>query len=649
MNLMLVLVALLLKPAMPASGGSFEEEELYHNERNDLIQLRDSLSSAMSLHSNWTGPPCHNHRSRWLGITCFNSNVIGLALHGIQLTGSLPSTALQNVSQLASLNFSDNALHGNLPSLQGLVHLRAVSFARNRFSGSIPSEFVALPNLARLELQDNVLSGAVPPFDQRTMAVFNVSYNFLEGSIPNTSVMQGFPSTAFDHNTQLCGRPLAKPCPTAPPPPPLVSPVPPLGRAGGARSPPATSSSSKTLRPWILVLVAIVAATIAFMVIFCFLYYSKRYSKKAKQTAHVPGIALQPSQSKFWSVFYLTEESITAMTVKEAKSSESVAEPKKVVDLMFLDKQKATFDLDDLLSSSAEVMGKGLLGSTYKATLGSGAVVAVKRLKTMHGMSKKEFAHQMQLLGKLRHENLVDIISFHYSKEEKLVVYEYVPGGSLFQLLHGNHSSPTLSPKEQKLIHGFVVVDNRGEARVPLKWAARLNIVQGIARGLAYLHQCMPSYRVPHANLKSSNVLILRRSMNYYSKLTDYGFHYLLPSSHSHRLAIGKAPEFCHGKKLALKADVYCFGLVLLEVITGHAAGDGEEDLPGWVKLVVNNDWSTDILDLEIVAEKESHGDMLKLTEIALHCTELEPERRPTMSDVVRRIEEIRGTSSGRR
>lgn len=184
---------------------------------------------------------------------------------------------------------------------------------------------------------------------------------------------------------------------------------------------------------------------------------------------------------------------------------------------------------------------------------------------------------------------------------------------------------------------------------MPLKWAARLNIVQGIARGLAYLHQCMPSHRVPHANLKSSNVLILHRSMNYYSKLTDYGFHHLLPSSHSHRLAIGRAPEFSHGKKLALKADVYCFGLVLLEVITGHAAGDGEEDLPGWVKLVVNNDWSTDILDLEIVAEKESHGDMLKLTEIALHCTELEPERRPTMSDVVRRIDEIRGTSSGRR
>ncbi|CAL9094772.1 unnamed protein product [Musa textilis] len=601
MNLMLLLVALLLKSAMPASGGSFEEEELYHNERNDLIQLRDSLSSAMSLHSNWTGPPCHNHRSRWLGITCFNSNVVGLALYGIQLTGSLPSTALQNVLQLASLNFSDNALHGNLPSLQGLVHLRSVSFARNRFSGSIPAEFVALPNLSRLELQDNVLSGAVPPFDQRTMAVFNVSYNFLVGSIPNTSVVQGFPSTAFDHNTQLCGRPLAKPCPTAPPPPPTVSPVPPLGRAGGALSPPATSSSSKTLRPRILVLVAIVTATIAFMMMFCFLYYSKRYSKKAKQTAHVPE--------------------------KEAKSSESVAEPKKIVDLTFLDKQKATFDLDDLLSSSAAVIGKGLLGSTYKATLGSGAVVTVKRLKTMHEMSKKEFAHQMQLLGKLRHENLVDIISFHYSKEEKLVIYEYVPGGSLFQLLH----------------------DNRGEARVPLKWAARLNIVQGIARGLAYLHQCMPSHRVPHANLKSSNVLILRRSMNYYSKLTDYGFHHLLPSSHSHRLAIVKAPEFSHGKKLALKADVYCFGLVLLEVITGHAAGDGEEDLPGWVKLVVNNDWSTDILDLEIVAEKESHGDILKLTEIALHCTELEPERRPTMSDVVRRIEEIRGTSSGRR
>lgn len=198
-----------------------------------------------------------------------------------------------------------------------------------------------------------------------------------------------------------------------------------------------------------------------------------------------------------------------------------------------------------------------------------------------------------------------------------------------------------------------MVADNRGgEGRVPLKWAARLNIVKGIARGLAYLHHSMPSQKAPHANLKSSNVLIVHgghHHANYHPKLTDGGFLSILPSSQGYRLAIGKVPEFSQGTKLTHKADVYCFGLVALEVITGQVMSDREEDLPGWVKLVVNNDWSTDVLDLEIVGEKESHEEMLKLTEIALHCTELEPGRRPAMSDVVSRIEQIRGTGDGRR
>lgn len=115
-----------------------------------------------------------------------------------------------------------------------------------------------------------------------------------------------------------------------------------------------------------------------------------------------------------------------------------------VAALEFFDKDKdmpppASFDLDDLLRASAEVLeGKGELGTTYKATLESGSVVVVKRLKDLKGLSKKEFVKQMQWLGKTRHENLVEIISFYYSKEEKLIVYEFVPDAlSLFELLHG--------------------------------------------------------------------------------------------------------------------------------------------------------------------------------------------------------------------
>lgn len=112
-------------------------------------------------------------------------------------------------------------------------------------------------------------------------------------------------------------------------------------------------------------------------------------------------------------------------------------DPERRVELEFFDKTISVFDLDDLLRASAEVLGKGKVGSTYKATLESGAVVAVKRVKNMNALSKKEFVQQMQLLGKFKHENLVKIVSFYYSKEEKLIIYEFLPNGSLFDLLHG--------------------------------------------------------------------------------------------------------------------------------------------------------------------------------------------------------------------
>ncbi|KAJ6402266.1 hypothetical protein OIU84_014370 [Salix udensis] len=142
------------------------------------------------------------------------------------------------------------------------------------------------------------------------------------------------------------------------------------------------------------------------------------------------------------------------------------------------------------------------------------------------------------------------------------------------------------------------MLENRGDDRVPLNWAARLSIIRDIAKGMAFLHQSLPSHKVPHANLKSSNVLIHRDGQSYHSKLTDYGFLPLLPSrKSSERLAVGR--------------------------------------------MVVNNDWSTDILDEEILDSREGHGEMLKLTEIALQCTDMAPEKRPGMSEVLGRIEEI--------
>lgn len=193
--------------------------------------------------------------------------------------------------------------------------------------------------------------------------------------------------------------------------------------------------------------------------------------------------------------------------------------------------------------------------------------------------------------------------------------------------------------------------------RVPLTWTTRLEIVKGIAKGLTFLHESLPSHKVPHANLKSSNILIYHNDHNYHPKLTDFGFLPILPShKSSEMLAVGRSPEFSLGKKLTHKADVYCFGIVLLEIITGRIPGefspghnDRMDDLAEWVRAVVNNDWSTDILDIEILAMKEGHGEMLRLTEIALECTATVPEKRPNMSEMLRKIEEISQENNKRR
>lgn len=179
-------------------------------------------------------------------------------------------------------------------------------------------------------------------------------------------------------------------------------------------------------------------------------------------------------------------------------------------------------------------------------------------------------------------------------------------------------------------------------------------MIKDIAKGLIYLHHSLPSHKVPHANLKSSNILLIQQTnQNYLCKLSDFGFLPLLPTrKSSEKLAISRSPEFSEAKKLTYKTDVYSFGIIILEVITGKIPGEvssgfsrGDEssydDLADWVRMVVNNDWSTDVLDIEILSAKEGHDEMLKLTELALLCTDLAPENRPKMSQVLRKIEEI--------
>lgn len=251
--------------------------EYYGEERDALIQIRESLVSPLDLHSVWTGRPCWNNYSNWVGIGCLNSHVVHIVLEGVQLTGSLPPMVLQNITFLSRLSLRNNSLFGHLPDLTNLNELRFVFLSNNRFTGSIPLEFINFPNLSQLELQENLLTGTIPPFNQPTLTAFNVSNNSLQGEIPETPVLLQLPESSYDHNLELCGKPLRKPCPVAPasaPPSPAMPPSIPM------------KTKEKRLKIWSIALIAVAVFLVVFTVMLEFLCrYRKMKGKGAREKA----------------------------------------------------------------------------------------------------------------------------------------------------------------------------------------------------------------------------------------------------------------------------------------------------------------------------------------------------------------------------
>jgi len=299
--------------------------------------------------------------------------------------------------------------------------------------------------------------------------------------------------------------------------------------------------------------------------------------------------------------------------------------------LVFFDRRKQ-FELEDLLRASAEMLGKGSLGTVYRAVLDDGATVAVKRLKDANPCARKEFEQYMDLIGKLKHPNIVRFRAYYYAKEEKLLVYDYLPNGSLHSLLHGN----------------------RGPGRIPLDWTTRISLVLGAARGLAKVHEEYEGSRIPHGNVKSSNVLLDKNGV---ACISDFGLSLLLNPVHAiARLGGYRAPEQAEIKRLSQKADVYSFGVLLLEVLTGKAPSqypsptrprmDEEEqlavDLPKWVRSVVKEEWTAEVFDQELLRYKNIEEELVSMLHVGLTCVVPQPEKRPTMVEVTKMIEDIR-------
>lgn len=201
----------------------------------------------------------------------------------------------------------------------------------------------------------------------------------------------------------------------------------------------------------------------------------------------------------------------------------------------------------------------------------------------------------------------------------------------------------------------IMMVGNRGPGRIPLDWTTRISLVLGAARGLARVHEEYETARIPHGNVKSSNVLLDKNGV---ACIADFGLALLLNPVHATtRLGGYRAPEQVEFKRLSQKADVYSFGVLLLEVLTGrapskfpsstpsHPLAEEEEqvvDLPKWVRSVVRDEWTAEVFDQELLRYKNIEEELVAMLHVALACVVPQPEKRPSMSEVAKLIEEIR-------
>ncbi|KAM0950085.1 putative protein kinase RLK-Pelle-DLSV family [Dioscorea sansibarensis] len=263
-------------------------------------------------------------------------------------------------------------------------------------------------------------------------------------------------------------------------------------------------------------------------------------------------------------------------------------------------------------------LGEGGFGDVFKGTLKNGTIVAVKRLAiTEASRVQASFRSEVKLISNVHHRNLVRLLGCSSKGLELLLVYEYMVNGSLDKFLFG---------------------ENRGT----LNWKQRFDIIVGMARGLAYLHQEF-HVCIIHRDIKSSNILL---DDNLQARIADFGLARLLPSDQSHLSTkfagtLGyTAPEYAIHGQLSEKVDTYGFGVVVLEIISGRKSNDIHLEpltqyLLEWAWKLYEEDMPLDLVDDTLSPTDYEPGEMKRVIEIALLCTQSTVAARPTMSEVV--------------
>ncbi|KAL1815822.1 hypothetical protein ACET3Z_018396 [Daucus carota] len=273
--------------------------------------------------------------------------------------------------------------------------------------------------------------------------------------------------------------------------------------------------------------------------------------------------------------------------------------------------------------SNKDKIGAGGYGTVYRLKIDDSTSFAVKRLNRGSAEQDRGFERELEAMGDIKHRNIVVLHGYYTAPHYNLLIYELMPNGSLDTLLHGR------SPEKV------------------LDWPSRYKIAVGAARGLAYLHHdCIP--HIIHRDIKSSNILL---DENMEAQVSDFGLATLMEPDKTHVSTVVAgtfgylAPEYFDTGRATVKGDVYSYGVVLLELLTGKRPNDEtfiEEGtrLVTWVKVVVQEKREEYVIDsvIKIYPSEEVSA----VFNIALMCLESDPTRRPTMAEVVKMLERIK-------
>ncbi|KAK3221719.1 hypothetical protein Dsin_008744 [Dipteronia sinensis] len=658
-----------------------------------------------------------------LPFSLFNSTTLRfLDLSSNSISGQLPETTM--LQNLQVLNLSDNALAGKLPvSLTSLQNLTVVSLKNNYLSNSLPSGFNfvqvldlssnlidgSLPpdfggnNLRYLNVSYNRISGQIPPeFAEKIPgnATIDLSFNNLIGEIPESGVFINQERSLFSGNPDLCGEPTQNPCPIPSSPtslpndsastsPPAIAAIPKIDSNPETDTASSHEQTNGLRRGTIIgIVIADVAGIAILAVIFFYLYKCIKKKKvestlkKEANTAKKDNFSVASSSSSSesrgftrWSCLRKRgdhnedddddSDSTASHTDEENRKSQDNQrhqehdQNKKGI-LMTIDGDRE-LELETLLKASAYILGASGSSIMYKAVLEDGTTLAVRRIGESSVDRFRNFETQVRVIAKLVHTNLVRIRGFFWGVDEKLIIYDFVPNGSL------------ANARYRKV----------GSSPCHLPWEARLKIAKGVARGLSFLHE----KKHVHGNLKPGNILL---GMDMEPKIGDFGLERLVTGETSYKAGgsarnfgskrstasrdsfhdlgpvIGPgsgpspspspsslggispyyAPESLRSLKPNPKWDVYSFGVILLELLTGKVIIVDELGQGNGVA-VDDTNRALRFADAAIRCDLEGKEEaLLACFKIAYSCASPVPQKRPSMKEALQVLEKFPSSNS---